>query len=149
MKTTVTVFLAALALIGVTRAAEVKTEAVLFAHGDYRFVVTSLKTEPAKIEKKKRVSLTISYDVPKNARFILFISSRITNDPMEDTLAYRELHSTPKGEEKIEFESDVALDSFYVVLWRGVGGGSPSGIVCDGAVVSFPLKVTSVVRHEK
>jgi len=33
-------------LIGVIRAAEVKTEAVLFAHGDYRFVVTSLRGKP-------------------------------------------------------------------------------------------------------
>lgn len=147
MKIVIKTFLFVLAVVGVARAADAKTEAVLFSHSDYRFVVTSLKADPTEKEKKQRVSLTISYDVPKDARFIIYISQS-PGGTIVDSIAFRELKSTPKGEEKLEFESDVEPTSFFAGLWKGVGVGSPSGITCDGAIVSLPLKITPVFRHE-
>jgi len=147
MKAAFTTFLLALIVVGAVRAADAKADAVLFAHSDYRFVVTSWTAEPTEKEKKRRVSLTISYDVPKGARFILYISQS-PGGTIVDSIAFRELKSTPKGEEKLEFESDAEPTSFFVGLWKGVGVGSPSGITCDGAIVSFPLKITPVFRHE-
>ena len=144
MKTTFTILFSAFVFSGVLHAAD----AILFESTDYHFVVTACSVRPTEKEEKK-VSLAITYEVPKNARFIVFGSRSQTLEPLADPLFFQELKSTPKGELKFAFESGDEPTVFFVGLWRGVGGGSPSGIVCDGAMVSLPLKITPVFRHEK
>ena len=147
MRVAIAIFLSGLSLAGSTCFAEAKGDTVLFAHAAYRFVVVSWRADPISPEKK-RVSLVISYEIPKGARFILYASRSMT-EPWVDSFFSEELKSPPKGKVTVEFESIGDPPAFYFGLWRGVVGASPSGVLCDGAMVSLPLKITPVFRHEK
>ena len=148
MKPVAIVFLFPLAVFGAVDARGRNPETVLFSDHDYRFVVTSCKAEPIEKEKKQSVTLIVSCEVPKDSRFILFIARTPTTDLLEGTIATQELKGVQKEEVKLEFQMGAQPASFFIGLWRGLGHGSPSGIVCDGAIVSLPLKIQPVFRHE-
>ena len=133
--------------ISLARAAEAQSSATLFAQRDYRFTIVSWKSEPTK-EKKKKVSFLVAYEIPEKVRFLLYIAPPGAADSFASAITGKELRDSKKGEALLEFEADAAADSFYFVLWRGIGGSSPSGVDCDGALVSLPLKVTSTFKHE-
>jgi hypothetical protein len=80
-------------------------------------------------------------------RFILF-ASRSPAGSLIDSVAHRVIDGATKGQVRIEFEREATANGFYLGLWRGVGGDSPSGVVCDGAIIDLPPKITPVVHHE-
>jgi hypothetical protein len=133
-------------LVSLARATETQSGATLFAQPDYRFAIVSWKSEPAKT--KKKVSFLVSYEIPEKARFRLYITSPSGERSFVDAFADKELRERKKGQALLEFETDASVDKFYFGLWRGVGGNSPSGIDCDGALVSLPLKITPMFKHE-
>ncbi len=147
MKPAAIALLSALVVLGAGAARGANPETVLFSGRDYKFVVASCKAEPIEKEKKQRIALIVACEVPKDSRFILFVARTATTDLLEGTIATQESKGIPREEVKLEFQMSAQPASFFVGLWRGLGHGSPSGIVCDGAVVSFPLKIQSAFRH--
>ena len=146
MKAIVTIILFGLVLAAAAQAAEPASDPVLFARDGYRFVVTDCVAEAVK-EGRQRVVISVAYEVPEHVRFIL-LASKSPAGSLIDAFAHQVIDGTTKGRVRLEFERETAVSGFYLRLWRGVGGDSPSGIVCDGAFIDLPLKITPVAHHE-
>lgn len=147
MKVTITI-IAIMLLLPCATAQE--AVAALFAGSDYSFKMREWKVE-AGSDGRKKVSITLAYQFPKDSRFIIWVA-RPKDTPLDeslyDALARADLDKAARGEAKLEFE-DAGTDArFFIGLWRGVRRDwSPSGVLCDGAFVDLSPTVTSVVRH--
>jgi hypothetical protein len=143
---TISIWLLAVIPFAARTMAASENSATLFAQPDYRFTITSWKIEPIKEKKKRQISLQIAYEIPAKSYFILSVSGSM-NQSWPTAFTDEVLRGSEKGEVLLEFEADASVNFFYVTLWRGLGDG-PSGIDCDGAIISFPLTVRSTWKHD-
>ena len=142
MKLVLCIWFFSLAIIAAANPLESKEDAVLFADHGYRFTITSWSATP-RDGAKTTIAYHVAFEIPKGSRFLLYVSA--TRDGFfTDSLASKELVGPSKGDVVLEFETDSTARAIYFFLWRGIGGGSPSGVICDGAIVSLPLKITPI-----
>jgi hypothetical protein len=124
----------------------------LFEESDYRLMITSWKITPTK-EQKIMFTFVLSYEISDNRTYQLSISPLNSTDNghlpsfLEDASEVTVIRGPTKGLTRTKIEIEAPTSVLFFQLWRGLQYGSPSGIVCDGALVSLALKVTPMMVH--
>lgn len=121
---------------------------VLFTDSDYRFTVREWKIEHAS-DGVKKVAIRIAYEIPADLRFIVSVSKQATDVPTEGFVV-QELYAkvAGQGETSLVFDDAQPGSVYHFLLWRGVGGRSPSGAICDAAWLDLTPRVHRSFLHK-